>query len=87
MPAPELPSTIFDTSGIKVRTRSDPYSAGQRAYRLGKPFDPEFGLNCDGWGTNSAQCLYERGRLSAAAQPRLQTRSRPLRRAFRGGAV
>jgi hypothetical protein len=51
----------------RTRLRFDPYHAGIRAYQRGEPFDPDFGLRCKGWGTNSAQCLYERGRLKAAA--------------------
>ncbi len=53
----------------RSRLRFDPYHAGIRAYQRGEPFDPDFGLRCKGWGTNSAQCLYERGRLKAAATP------------------
>lgn len=49
------------------RLRPDPYSAGRRAYQRGEPLDPEFGLRLAGWPTISAQCLYERGRLSEAA--------------------
>jgi hypothetical protein len=37
-----------------------------RSYRRGAALDPEFGLKCKGWGTISAQCLYENGRLTAA---------------------
>jgi hypothetical protein len=48
------------------RLRHDPYSAGRRAYERGEPFDPDFGLRFAGWGTISAQRLYESGRLSAA---------------------
>ncbi len=48
------------------RPRPDPFSAGQRAYERGDPFDPEFGLRFAGWGTITAQCLYEAGRLAAA---------------------
>lgn len=48
------------------RRQPDPYSAGRRAYERGEPLDPDFGLRFAGWGTISAQCLYEIGRLSAA---------------------
>lgn len=48
------------------RARPDPYSAGRRAFENGEPFDPDFGLRFAGWGTVSAQCLYEAGRLTAA---------------------
>jgi len=48
------------------RLRPDPFSAGQRAYESGAPFDPDFGLRFAGWGTITAQCLYEAGRLAAA---------------------
>ena len=48
------------------RPKLDPYSAGMRSFRRGAPLDPEFGLKYKGWGTISAQCLYENGRLAAA---------------------
>jgi hypothetical protein len=59
---------------MRLRLRFDPYSAGIRAYERGEVFDPDFGLRCKGWGTNSAQCLYERGRLKAAEQRPVQVR-------------
>lgn len=69
------------------RLRPDPFSAGQRAYQSGDPFDPDFGLRFAGWGTITAQCLYEAGRLAAAGAtidlPRekvAQKRSRRLSR-------
>jgi hypothetical protein len=46
--------------------RLDPFTAGKNAFLRGQPFDPEFGAKCKGWGTVSAQCLYETGRLKAA---------------------
>jgi hypothetical protein len=55
----------LDLPKIK-RLKPDPYSAGRLAYERGEPFDPDFGLRFAGWGTISAQCLYENGRLSAA---------------------
>lgn len=48
------------------RLKPDPYSAGRRSYEEGEPFNPDFGLKFIGWGTISAQCLYESGRLTAA---------------------
>jgi hypothetical protein len=48
------------------RPKTDPYTAGIRSYRRGAALDPEFGLKYKGWGTISAQCLYENGRLTAA---------------------
>ena len=53
-------------SGFKV----DPFTAGLRSYNRRQPFDPDFGAKCTGWGTVSAQCLYERGRLKAAEASR-----------------
>jgi hypothetical protein len=79
---------VFDISAVKnVKIRFDPYSAGIRAYRLGRPLDPDFGRNCKGWGTNSAQCLYERGRLAAAAQPRTRPGALPSDSAARTGGA
>lgn len=70
-------SLCHDNSGLKAnvtqkkpRMESDPFTAGLRSYQRGLPFDPEFGQKCDGWGAISAQCLYERGRLKAAAAER-----------------
>jgi hypothetical protein len=48
------------------RERQDPFTAGKRSYRLGVPFDADFGSKFKGWGAVSAQCLYESGRLKAA---------------------
>jgi hypothetical protein len=48
------------------RPKTDPYSAGIRSFQRGATLDPEFGLKWKGWGTISAQCLYENGRLEAA---------------------
>ena len=49
-------------------SKVDPFTAGLRSYARGIPFDPEFGPKCTGWGPISAQTLYERGRLQAAAE-------------------
>lgn len=59
------------------RLRTDPYSSGRRAYERGEPFDPEFGLRLAGWPTVSAQCLYERGRLSAASSEASRDGAKP----------
>jgi hypothetical protein len=50
------------------KLRPDPYSEGRRAFERGDGFEPDFGLRFPGWGTISAQCLYEAGRLAAAEQ-------------------
>ena len=66
--APTLKSHL-PRDGILPRVRrakTDPFTAGVRSYRAGEPVDPEFGLKCKGWGTTTAQCLYEAGRLKAA---------------------
>ena len=57
--------TIEPLPRIK-RLRPDPFSAGRQAYERGDSFDPDFGLRFAGWGTITAQCLYEAGRLAAA---------------------
>jgi hypothetical protein len=61
----------------KIRRLSpDPYSAGRRSYEKGEPFDPDFGRSFAAWGPISAQCLYEKGRLSAAAAGGLASRAK-----------
>ena len=69
------------------RLRPDPFSAGQRAYQSGDPFDPDFGRRFAGWGTITAQCLYEAGRLAAAGatvdSPREKVAQKRLRRLWR----
>lgn len=63
----------FDVLPKIPRLRPDPYSAGRCAYEKGEPFDPDFGLRYAGWGTVTAQCLYENGRLAAAGGTALKT--------------
>jgi hypothetical protein len=68
-----VPQAVFKLSGFtSVQACFDPYSAGIRAYLRREPFDPDFSLGCKGWGANSAQCLYERDSLAAAANPSLK---------------
>jgi hypothetical protein len=76
-------ATTMDLLPKVKRIRPDPYSAGRRAYEKGEPFDPDFGLRFAGWGTISAQCLYEAGRLTAAGFEAIGDDAAGHRRSYR----